>query len=175
VDPLEPVLSEFDELLARISAALSLQGRPDVDFPSKFAFISARLHKFKADPSKVAEILSSTSFRYLRNVRVENLYINADVDPSRLAEELFKAVYAMGDRYGYSDRCTRGNTWWSTRRPTPYIRCTWAMGATPYWATPWLDSSASAEGVEVHFYVDDCGSQSCTRAGLRAARRRSTI
>jgi arginyl-tRNA synthetase len=173
VDPLEPVLSEFDELLARISAALSLQGRPDVDFPSKFAFISARLHKFKADPSKVAEILSSTSFRYLRNVRVENLYINADVDPSRLAEELFKAVYAMGDRYGYSDRCTHGKylVEHTSANPLHPLHVGHGRNAVLGDALVRLLRFCGGE-VEVHFYVDDCGSQVMYSAlGYEAARR----
>jgi arginyl-tRNA synthetase len=173
VDPLEPVLSEFDELLARISAALSLQGRPDVDFPSKFAFISARLHKFKADPSKVAEILSSTSFRYLRNVRLENLYINADVDPSRLAEELFKAVYAMGDRYGYSDRCTYGKylVEHTSANPLHPLHVGHGRNAVLGDALVRLLRFCGGE-VEVHFYVDDCGSQVMYSAlGYEAARR----
>ncbi|MFP3267415.1 MAG: arginine--tRNA ligase [Thermoproteus sp.] len=173
MDPLEPVLSEFDELLARISAALSLQGRPDVDFPSKFAFISARLHKFKADPSKVAEILSSTSFRYLRNVRLENLYINADVDPSRLAEELFKAVYAMGDRYGYSDRCTYGKylVEHTSANPLHPLHVGHGRNAVLGDALVRLLRFCGGE-VEVHFYVDDCGSQVMYSAlGYEAARR----
>ncbi|MGC9170454.1 MAG: arginine--tRNA ligase [Thermoproteus sp.] len=173
MDPLQPVLSEFDGLLARISTALSLQGKPDVDFPSKFAFISARLHKFKVDPSKVADILSTYMFKYLTNVRLENLYINADVDPARLAEELFKAVYAMGDRYGYSDRCVRGRylVEHTSANPLHPLHVGHGRNAVLGDALVRLLRFCGSE-VEVHFYVDDCGSQVMYAAlGYEAARR----
>lgn len=172
MDPLEPVLKEFDELLERISAFLGLPGKPEVDFPSKFAFISARLHKFKVDPSKLPELLGAISFKYLHNVKLEGLYLNADVNPSVLAEELFKAVSVMGDRYGYSNRCTAGRylVEHTSANPLHPLHVGHGRNAVLGDALVRLLRFCGNE-VEVHFYVDDCGSQVMYAAlGYDAAR-----
>lgn len=172
MDPLEPALGEFEELLARISTSLGLPGRPEIDFPSKFAFVSARLHKFKVEPSKVSDLLKG-GYKYLRNVRLEGLYINADVDPVILAGELFKAVSAMGDRYGYSSRCAGGKylVEHTSANPLHPLHVGHGRNAVLGDALARLLRFCGSE-VEVHFYVDDCGSQVMYAAlGYEAARR----
>ncbi|MEZ0247759.1 MAG: arginine--tRNA ligase [Thermoproteus sp.] len=160
MDPLEQVFSEFDDLLARVASELSLPGRPEADFPSKFAFISARLHKFKADPAKVQEVVKSARYTYLTNIRVEGLYINADVDPVKLAEALFKAVLTAGDKYGYSRRCPRKKylVEHTSANPLHPLHVGHGRNAVLGDALVRLLRFCGSE-VEVHFYVDDCGSQ----------------
>ncbi|MEL9990553.1 MAG: arginine--tRNA ligase [Thermoproteus sp.] len=172
MDPLEQVFREFDDLLAKIASELSLPGRPEVDFPSKFAFISARLHKFKVDPARVREAVKSAHYTYLTNIRAEGLYINADVDPVKLAEALFKAVATAGDKYGYSERCPHKKylVEHTSANPLHPLHVGHGRNAVLGDALVRLLRFCGNE-VEVHFYVDDCGSQVMYAAlGYDAAR-----
>jgi arginyl-tRNA synthetase len=161
VDPLAPALSEFEEVLAKLASYLGAVERPEVDYPSKFAFVSARLHKLRPDPAKVNQFLSSLGpLKYLRNLRLEGAYLNADVDPAALARSLFDAVSAAGERYGFSERCRGGKVLieHTSANPLHPLHVGHGRNAVLGDSLARLLRFCSAE-VEVHFYVDDCGAQ----------------
>ncbi|MBP1449323.1 MAG: arginine--tRNA ligase [Thermoproteus sp.] len=161
LDPLDPVFAEFEDLLAELTARLGARARPDIDYPSRFGFISARLHRLKVDPAEVSRALADLGeFKYLSNVRLEGLYLNADVKPQPLADSLFSALKAAGEKYGVSGRCKYGKILIEHTSANPLHPLHVGHGRNAVLGDSLARLLRFCGGeVEVHFYVDDCGSQ----------------
>lgn len=160
VDPLDAVISEFERLVDEIVAKIGATTRPEVEFPSKFAFVTARLHKLRPSPEAVAETLRGRRFEYLANVRLENMYLNADVDVRRLAVALFDSVRSAGEKYGYSARCKVGRFLVEHTSANPLHPLHVGHGRNAVLGDSLVRLLRfCGNDVEVHFYVDDCGSQ----------------
>lgn len=163
MDPLKPAREEFRVALKEISRALGLGEVPEVERTRRFGYFSARFHKYRLTPSQLAqavESLKTREFEYIRDLSVEGLYVNVDVDAGRVAKLVFDYVAKLGRKYGVSDDCRVGSFLVEHTSANPVHPLHIGHGRNAILG----DSLARllrfcGNRVETHFYVDDCGVQ----------------
>ncbi|MGC8993895.1 MAG: arginine--tRNA ligase [Pyrobaculum sp.] len=163
MDPLKPPKEEFTRVLSELARELGLGEVPEVERTRRFGFFSARFHKYRVDPRRLAEaveVFKSRRFDYLTGLSVEGLYVNVDVDVSKVGELVFDAVAKMGRKYGFSEECSGGSFLVEHTSANPIHPLHIGHGRNAILG----DSLARllkfcGNKVETHFYVDDCGVQ----------------
>lgn len=163
MDPLRQPREEFVKVLGEVSRELGLPEVPEVERTRRYGFFSARFHKYKVDHSRLAEVVNlikNKRFEFLSSLSVDGLYLNADLNVSKVAELVFEAVVKMGRKYGFTEECVTGSYLVEHTSANPVHPLHIGHGRNAILG----DSLARllkfcGNKVETHFYVDDCGVQ----------------
>lgn len=175
MDPLKPPREEFTKILGELARELGVGEVPEVERTRRFGFFSARFHKYRVDPHRLAEAVAAFRYRrfdYLTGLSVEGLYVNVDIDVSGVGGLVFDAVTKMGRKYGFTEDCPAGSYLVEHTSANPIHPLHIGHGRNAILGDSLTRLLKFCGGrVETHFYVDDCGVQVMYAAiGYEAAR-----
>ncbi len=166
-NPYNEVIKEVQKLLSLLSAEIGTDVTKYVSevmrAPPQYGYLAIPMHNVIRTHGNIGEIISNKVIPQLKLINkaiLVNGYLNIDIDIRNYANIVLSSINNLGNKYGLSDECPRGNY---------IIEHTSANPAKPmhigHGRNAVLGDSLArllrfcGSSVRVHFYVNDCGDQ----------------